>query len=63
MTDITIVKAFPSPFFGAPGGGAAIAIYTRRGGEAAYLPTNKQVFKVRGYTPAATALTMNQLSM
>ena len=32
MTDVAIVKAYPPPFIGAPGGRAAIAIYTRRGG-------------------------------
>jgi hypothetical protein len=63
MTDIAIVKAYPPPFFGAPGGGGAIAIYTRRGGEANYLPPNKQVFKVRGYTPSAAVLNMNKLNM
>lgn len=63
MTDIAIVKVFPPPFIGAPGGGAAVAIYTRRGGEANYLPPNKQVFKVRGYTPSATVLDMNKPSM
>lgn len=63
ITDIAIVKAFPPPFLGAPGGGGAIAIYTRRGGEASYLPANKQVFKVRGYTPSATVLNLNKLSM
>jgi hypothetical protein len=59
MTDIAIVKAYPPPFIGAPGGSGAIAIYTRRGGESNYLPPNKQVFKVRGYTPSATVLDMN----
>ncbi|MDB5192399.1 MAG: hypothetical protein JWQ96_1962, partial [Segetibacter sp.] len=63
MTDIAIVKAFPPPFFGAPGGGGGIAIYTRRGNEANYLPANKQVFRVRGYTPAVVALIMNKLSL
>ncbi|WP_147203374.1 hypothetical protein [Segetibacter aerophilus] len=63
MTDIAIVKAYPPPFFGAPGGGGAIAIYTRRGGEADYLPPNRQVFRVRGYTPAAAALDMSRLSL
>ncbi|MBO9562648.1 MAG: hypothetical protein J7621_07735 [Niastella sp.] len=63
MTDITIVKAYPPPFIGAPGGGAGIAIYTRRGGEANYLPVNRQVFKVRGYTPSAVALDMNKLRL
>ena len=63
MTDIAIIKAYPSPFIGASGGGAAIAVYTRRGGEANYLPANRQVFKVRGYTPSAIALDMNKLSL
>ena len=63
MADIAIVKAYPPPFIGAPGGGGGIAIYTRRGGEVNYLPANRQVFKVRGYTPAATALNMNKLNM
>lgn len=65
MTDIAIVKAYPPPFFGAPGGGAGggVAIYTRRGGEADYLPANKQVFRVRGYTPSVTVLDMNRLSL
>ncbi|HEU4473154.1 MAG TPA: hypothetical protein VFR58_18810 [Flavisolibacter sp.] len=62
MADIAIVKAFPPPFFGAPGGnGGAIAIYTRRGGESSYLPVNRQVFRVRGYTPSSTVLNMNKL--
>jgi hypothetical protein len=63
MTDITIVKAYPPPFIGAPGGGAGIAVYTRRGGEANYLPVNRQVFKVRGYTPSAIVLDMNKLRL
>jgi len=63
MIDIAIVKAFPPPFFGAPGGGGAVAIYTRRGGERDYLPTGRQVFRVRGYTPSATALDMGKLNL
>jgi len=63
ITDIAIVKAYPPPFFGAPGGGGGIAIYTRRGGEANFIPANRQVFKVRGYTPGAIVLNMNKLSM
>ncbi|MCG2616019.1 hypothetical protein LZZ85_17110 [Terrimonas sp. NA20] len=63
ITDIAIVKAYPPPFFGAPGGSGGVAIYTRRGGEASYLPSNRQVFKIRGYTPSATALDMNKLRM
>jgi hypothetical protein len=56
MADIAIVKAYPPPFFGTPGGGGAVAIYTRRGGETNFLPANRQVFKVRGYTPSAVVL-------
>jgi hypothetical protein len=63
MTDIAIVKAYPPPFVGAPGGGGGIAVYTRRGGPANYLPANSQVFKVRGYTPSAVALDMNKASL
>lgn len=63
MTDIAIVKAYPPPFMGSFGSGGAIAVYTRRGGEAAYLPANRQVFKVRGYTPSATVLNMNRTSI
>lgn len=63
MPDIAIVKAYPPPFIGAAGGGAGIAIYTRRGGEADNLPANRQVFKVRGYTPSAIALDMNKLRL
>ncbi|RYZ18781.1 MAG: hypothetical protein EOP49_49210 [Sphingobacteriales bacterium] len=63
MPDIAIVKAYPPPFFGAPGGGGAVAIYTRRGGEASYLPGNRQVFKIRGYTAAATALEMRKVRL
>ncbi len=63
MTDIAIVKAYPPPFLGAPGGGAAIAIYTRRGGATNYLPPNSQVFKVRGYTPASTVLDMDRTTL
>lgn len=65
MADIAIVKAYPPPFFGAPGGGAGggIAVYTRRGGEAGYFPADKHVFRVRGYTPSATVLDMNKLNL
>lgn len=63
LTDIAIVKAYPPPFIGAPGGGGGIAIYTRRGGEASYLPPNRQVFQVRGYTPAGVVLDMDKLSL
>lgn len=64
MSDIAIVKVFAPPFFGAPGGGAGggIAIYTRRGDEAGYLPLSKHVFRVKGYTPFVTTLDMNKFS-
>lgn len=60
VTDIAIVKAYPPPFLGAPGGSAGLALYTRRGGPTNYLPSNSPVFKVRGYTPSATTLNMNK---
>lgn len=63
ITDIALVKAFPPPFLAATGGGGAVAIYTRRGGEANYLPPNRQVFRVRGYTASATVLNMNKLRL
>ena len=63
MPDIAIVKAYPPSFLGAPGGGAGLAVYTRRGDEASYLPADRQVFKVRGYTPSATALDMHKRAM
>ena len=63
MSDIAIVKAYPAPFIGAPGGGAAVAIYTRRGGSADYLPPNSQVFQVKGYSPSAMVLDMSKLRM
>lgn len=63
MADIAIVKAYPPPFFGTFGGGGGIAIYTRRGGESRYLPPNRQVFRVKGYTPSATVLDMKKLRL
>ncbi|RYY57295.1 MAG: hypothetical protein EOO05_18120 [Chitinophagaceae bacterium] len=63
MQDIAIVKAYPPPFLGSPGGGGGVAVYTRRGGEAGYLPSNRQVFRVRGYTPASTILNMDKLRL
>ena len=61
VSDIAIVKAYPPPFMGSFGGGAGIAIYTRRGGESLFLPANRQVFRIRGYTPAAVRLDMDRL--
>lgn len=63
MSDIAIIKAYPPPFLGASGGGGGVAVYTRRGGEASFLPANRQVFRVRGYTPAATKLDLNKLNL
>ncbi len=50
VNDIAIIKVYPPPFFGNPGGsGGAVAIYTKRGG----LTDDgfKNAFKVTGYTP------------
>ena len=62
MANVAIIKVFPPPFFGAPGGGSggAIAVYTRRGGEQGLLPGNRSVFQIRGYTPLTTVLEMKQ---
>lgn len=61
ITDIAIVKAFPPPFLGSFGGAGAIAVYTRRGGEAGFFPANRQVFRIRGYTPGAVVLNMDKI--
>ena len=61
MSEVAIVKAFPSPFIGSVGGAAAIAIYTRRGGEGFFLPANRQVFRIRGYTAERVVLDMDKL--
>lgn len=63
MSDIAIVKAYPPPFIGTTGGGGAIAVYTRRGNEINYLPIGRSVFRVKGYSPTATALNMNRLNL
>ena len=48
--DIAIIKVFPPPFFGNPGGnGGAVAVYTKRGGLSD--DNYKNAFKVKGYTP------------
>lgn len=50
LFDVAIIKLYPPPFFGNPGGsGGAVAIYTKRGG----LTDDgfKNAFKVTGYTP------------
>lgn len=60
MPDIAIVKTYPPPFTGSLNGGGGVAVYTRRGGEANFLPANRQVFKVRGYTAASVALDMQK---
>ena len=50
IIDIAIVKAYPPPFFGNPGGnGGGIAVYTKRGqNDYAF---GKTSFRVKGYTP------------
>lgn len=50
MMDIAMVKVYPPPFFGNPGGsGGAIAVYTKRGEH--NNDNYRNGFKVRGYTP------------
>jgi hypothetical protein len=50
VNDIAIIKVYPPPFFGNPGGnGGAVAIYTKRGGLSD--DNYKNAFKVKGYTP------------
>jgi hypothetical protein len=49
LSDVAIIKVYPAPFFGNPGGaGGAIAVYTRRGG--IDNDNYKNAFKVKGYT-------------
>lgn len=57
VSDIAIVKAFPPPFFGNSfGEGGAIAIYTKRG---EYFENgNRRSFRIKGYTPFVTKLTL-----
>ena len=57
ISDIALVKAFPPPFFGNIGGdGGAIAIYTKRG---EYFDNgNRRSFRLKGYTPYVTTLTL-----
>lgn len=55
VNDIAIIKAYPPPFFGNPGGdGGAIAVYTKRGGLTD--DNYKNAFKVKGYTPMMSKL-------
>ncbi|GAC1419561.1 MAG: Plug domain-containing protein [Flavisolibacter sp.] len=54
VADIAYIKVFPPPFMGAPGGGSggAVAIYTRRGGDARSRPGGGMTSSmVAGYTP------------
>lgn len=56
ISDIAIVKVYPPPFFGNPGGGGgAIAIYTRRG-DYVQAGSGKHIFQVKGYTPIVSKL-------
>jgi hypothetical protein len=58
ISDIAIVKVYPPPFFGNPGGGGgAIGIYTRRG-DYVQAGNGKHVFQVKGYTSGITVLMM-----
>lgn len=60
MADVAIIKVYAPPFFGAAGGGSggAIAVYTRRGGESQLLPANRSIFKISGYSPLTTVLSL-----
>ncbi len=54
VSDIALVKAYPPPFFGNPGGGGgAIGIYTKRGDQ--LTDTDQTTFKVSGYSPFETS--------
>jgi len=57
ISDIALVKAFPPPFFGNTfGEGGAIAIYTKRG---EYIENgNRRSFRLKGYTPYVTTMTL-----
>ncbi len=55
MNDIAIIKVYPPPFFGNPGGnGGGIAVYTKRGGLSD--DNYKNAFRVKGYTPLTYTL-------
>jgi hypothetical protein len=59
VADIAIVKLFQPPFIGNPGGnGGAVAVYTRRGGDVFAKSTGNFRFRVRGYTPALSILSI-----
>jgi hypothetical protein len=50
VQDIALIKTYPPPFFGNPGGfGGAVAVYTKRGGFSS--DDYKNGFRVTGYTP------------
>ncbi len=57
VSDVAYVKVFRPPFFGAPGGGSggAIAVYTKKGGDAssskAALPGGLEKNRLVGYSP------------
>jgi hypothetical protein len=55
VDDIAIIKVYPPPFFGNPGGnGGAIAVYTKRGGLSD--ENYRNAFRVKGYTPLSFTL-------
>ncbi len=55
INDIAIIKIYPPPFFGNPGGnGGGIAIYTKRGGLSD--DNYRNAFRVKGYTPMVFTL-------
>jgi hypothetical protein len=55
VDDIAIIKVYPPPFFGNPGGnGGGIAVYTKRGGLSD--ENYRNAFRVKGYTPLSFTL-------
>jgi len=61
VVDIAVVKFFNSPFIGNPGGnGGAVAVYTRRGGDIIAAQSGQYRFRVKGYTPALSTLSVTK---
>ncbi len=58
VNDVAIIKTYPPPFTGNPGGdGGAVAVYTKRGDDDA-AKGNRNTFRVRGYSPPWVSLSV-----